>query len=192
MIAIPDSVWQTLLDEFARAVQSVERVAYLDGFLLGDSGVVTTVTLPDAELNPGFFTVSAETMSQAGRHFRQYGMARLVQVHTHGGSGCYHSDYDDKHAYSQRRGALSIVLPYHARNRPTPFDGVIHLREESGWLPLTEHEAAQVIRIVPSLLDYRSPIWIESTTGTLERWMANCSRWIRQLPSRSRSFFRPK
>jgi hypothetical protein len=192
VISIPSLLWEQLLDEFARIVQPVERVAYLDGFRLGDSGVVTTITIPDAELHGGYFTVTAEAMSQAGRHFRQYGMARLAQVHTHGGAGCQHSGYDDEHAYAQHLGALSIVLPYHADQRPTPFEAAIHIRQPEGWIALDNEEALAMVRVVPSLFDYRSPIWTESTTVTQGRLMASLFRWIKQTASRLPSRFRRK
>lgn len=189
MIAIPDALWERLLDEIARTVSGVERVAYLDGFRAGEALIVTTLTIPDAELNPGFFTVGAGSMSQAGRHFRQFGMSRLAQVHTHGGAGCRHSQYDDEHPYSQRAGAISIVLPNHATERPGPLDGIVHIREGDGWVALTTEDAARLIRVVPSLLDFRSQKWIASKPGTLGRLMTNCATWISQIRSRSRSSF---
>jgi hypothetical protein len=166
VIVIPEAIWDRLLDEFARTRGPVERVAFLDGVRSGDVGVVTTLTIPDAELSPGFYDVSAEAMSQAGAHLRQHAMARLAQVHTHGFDGCQHSSRDDAMAYSQREGATSIVLPHHAAHRPRPEHGAIHRRTEHGWIVLEPRAAAAAIHIVPSLLDFRRPQWIESPTAT--------------------------
>jgi hypothetical protein len=183
VIVIPEAAWTTLLNEFARTVPGVEHVAFLDGVRTESGGVVTTVTIPDAELHSGYYDVSAEAMSEAGRHFRVHRLARLAQVHTHGGAGCRHSWRDDEKAYSHREGAVSIVLPYHAGSRPRPHDGVVHVRSASRWLPLDEQAAREAVRLVPSLLDFRSDRWIESpaatratSTGVLRRFLRRVRR----------------
>lgn len=187
MISIPDALWSQLLDEFARVDPAVERVAYLDGYRIGDDGVVTTVTIPDADLHPGYYDVSAAAMSQAGQHFRTYEMARLAQVHTHGGAGCHHSWRDDEAAYSQRSGSVSIVLPYHAARRPQPHEGIVHLREADGWTRLDVPQAASTVRLIPALLDFRSPKWIQSQTDTQAPSTGAWSRWMNRIALRFRS-----
>lgn len=157
MIVIPEAIWQRLLGEFARTRGPVERIAFLDGVRAAEDGVVTTLTLPDADLSGSWYDVSAEAMSQAGGHLREHRMARLAQVHTHGGSGCRHSSRDDELAYSQREGAISIVLPEHATRHPGPHDGLVHRKVGDHWVGLSPAEAAEVVRIVPSLLDFRRP-----------------------------------
>ncbi len=190
MILIPEGMWASLLDELARVSPMVERVAFLDGVRNGDVAVVTTVTIPDADLYPGFYDVSAEAMSQAGRHLREHGLARLAQVHTHGGSGCGHSGRDNDKAYSQRVGSVSIVLPHHASLRPGPTEGLVHVRRPQGWVPLASADAAISVRLVPQLLDFRSPEWIASPTVTKETSVAAWRRLRRRAkswwPSRSR------
>lgn len=180
MIWIPEALWEQLLDEFHRVSKTVERVAYLDGFRVGDDGVVTTVCIPDAELCPGYYNVSAQAMSQAGQHLRIYGMVRLAQVHTHGGAGCGHSPRDDAAAYSQRPGSVSIVLPFHGVSRPAPTAGAIHSRQEPGWVLLDAAQAPAACQLIPSFLDFRSPRWTESRTATLARLTAALSSWTRR------------
>lgn len=189
MITIPELLWDQLLDEFARIVLPVERVAYLDGLRFGAYGVVTTVTIPDADLHPGYYDVSAAAMSQAGQHFREHGLARLAQVHTHGGPGCKHSLRDDSAAYSQVNGSVSIVLPDHADTRPLPTDGAVHIRRQNGWVLLGPLDANAAVCLVPSLLDYRSPQWTQSTIDTQVTSTGGWSRWIKRLlpPWSSRS-----
>jgi hypothetical protein len=187
MIVLPGAVWGRLLDELARHVEGVELVAYLDGVREGDLGVVTTLVLPDAELAPGYFTVPTAAMSQAGQHFRQHGLARLLQIHTHGGAGCAHSWRDDEMAYSQQPGALSLVLPFHARRRPGPFDGLLHVREISGWRPLDDDEARSLLRVVPAHLDFRSERWMKLPPATEELSRAGFGRWISRWRRRSSS-----
>lgn len=168
MLIVPEAIWAQMLDELARHRPGVERVAYLDGYRLGSSrdldgfeqvatstAVVTTIALPDAELHPGYFRVSAAAMSKVGAHLRRERMARLAQVHTHGDDWLDHSPIDDEDAYSQRIGSLSLVLPKHAVLRPTLHAAGIHVRERSGWRRLTSAEITESIHIVPSIYDFR-------------------------------------
>lgn len=171
MLSIPETIWEELLAAFALAPPGHERVAYLDGLRFCDAegalhGVVTTVTVPDALTHPGHYQVSAAAMHQAGAHFEGSGLVRLAQVHTHGGRHVRHSVTDDQQAYSQLDGALSLVLPHHAARRPTPVQAGVHLRGPDGWRPLHAEEIPQVLRLVPSLIDHRSPPWKTSPTGT--------------------------
>ncbi len=171
MISIPEPLWAIMLDELARAPRGVERVAYLDGFRGSagggvEHGVVTTVVVPDAILTPGNYRVPAEAMAAAGRHMLDLGLVRLAQVHTHGNDWVCHSWVDDRMAYTRRDGALSIVLPYHARRRPAPLDGGVHLRSAGSWHRLSDDDAQQAVRLVPGLLDFRAP-------ATSKRW-----RWL--------------
>jgi hypothetical protein len=162
-ILVPESTWSAMLDAFAAHGPDVERVAYLDGYAVqpaGDGppvGLVTTLVLPAAELARGFYNVSAPAMSAAGQHLREYGMQRLAQVHTHGGSDTRHSPTDDGLAYSQRVGTVSIVAPAHASTRPAPADCGIHARQVDGWVKLAPARAADLVRLVPSQLDLRDP-----------------------------------
>lgn len=169
MLVIPDSAWERLLDGFAQIAAPLERVAFLDGVRIGEAGVVTTITFPDAQLHAKYYDVPAEAMSGAGRHLREHRLARLAQVHTHGGRDCRHSARDDEHAYTQRVGAVSIVLPDHAAARPLPHDGLIHVRTEDGWIALDDEHAAQAVRFVPAHLDHRTPTWIDSQIATKAR-----------------------
>jgi hypothetical protein len=171
VLTIPDSVWQTLLNAFATAPPGHERIAYLDGVRYRDrdgrvQGIATTVTVPAATTSPGNFTVSADAMAQAGEHFEVLGVVRLAQVHTHGNDYVDHSWVDDQRAYSQRDGALSLVLPYHAVGRPTLWQAGIHLREPTGWRRITGPDIDEVVRLLPTIIDHRSMAWNASPTDT--------------------------
>jgi len=175
-LLIPDALWERLLDEFARHDPAVERVGFLDGIRIpaaehgfGDAGnrgetatgwgapiaVATTLVLPRAQLTPGWYRIGAAAMSAAGAHLRTFGPARLAQVHTHGNADTRHSPMDDSRAYSQRPGALSIVLPHHAQHRPAPSQGGVHVREVDGWRRVPPATAGRLIRLVPTILDQR-------------------------------------
>jgi len=156
VIAIPDTMWSLMLERFKKAKKSVERVAYLDGAELpnGD-GVVTTLVIPNARLEVGWYEVAAASMSEAGAHFRVHGLVRLAQVHTHSGDWVGHSDRDSQKAYSQASGALSLVVPFHGRLRTPPAECGVHLRDAEHWRLLSQDEAAAAVRLVPGFLDFR-------------------------------------
>jgi hypothetical protein len=117
--------------------------------------IATTVTLPNAAMHPRYFTVSGGAMSEAGRHFRLFGMRRLAQVHTHPGLDVNHSQFDDENAYSQLDGSVSIVMPHHAHRRPALADCAVHVRDASGWRRLEIEEIEHFIRMIPGCLDFR-------------------------------------
>lgn len=165
MLTITDATWQQLLTLLATSQAGVERVAYLDGIKIpaGDGtfhGIVTTVTLPQAQQYADHFTVSSEEMSRAGQHLRAHGLVRLAQVHTHPGSDTRHSPYDDQHAYSRKAGAISLVLPCHAHGAPLPTAGSVHVNDGERWHPLSLDNATTFIRLVPATVNTR-------LTGTL-------------------------
>jgi hypothetical protein len=156
MIILPDHLWTLLLKQFQRTRRRVEQVAYLDGIALDDRlMVVTTLVFPNADLHPRHFTVAAAAMSEAGQHFRQFGLQRLAQVHTHPKDWVDHSDFDDSMAYSQHPGALSIVVPHHGKDHPALYACGIHLRTERDWVRLQGDQISDHIRVVPGFLDFR-------------------------------------
>lgn len=173
-IRISAFLWAQVLDLFANHQPGVERVAYLDGYRVDETGypgvalenqvfVAVTVVVPDANLHPRYYTVSANAISQAGQHLRTLKMTRIAQVHTHGNDWVDHSPTDDDRAYSQRPGAISIVVPYHAENRPDVAECGVHLRTVHGWRKVAPDS---VITVVPTVLDYRSNPWTPPTPPT--------------------------
>lgn len=157
MLLISEILWSRMLDELEHAPRDVERVAYLDGVRLGDVATVTTVTIPNATLRRGNYHVGAGAIAESGHALRRNGLVRLAQVHTHPTEWVDHSPTDDEMAYSQRAGSISIVLPYHAHRRPDPGSGGVHVRDRSGWRRLSPEDAGVLVRLVPSVLDFRSP-----------------------------------
>jgi len=156
MLLIPESIWSSMLDAFSSTPGDVERVAYLDGIRQADLAVVTTLTLPNATLRPFNYVVGVDAAKEAGRHLRVHGLVRLAQVHTHPNRQVGHSQYDDEHAYAQTPGAISIVLPDHARHRPVLYGNGVHIKERSVWVQVEEGDVDQVVRPLPSLIDLRA------------------------------------
>lgn len=198
-IRIPEVVWQTVLDLFQSHEPGVERVAYLDGFRVDEAGypdspagdqilVATTVVVPNAVLSPRNYNVPARAISDAGLHLRTGRMRRVAQVHSHGNDWVEHSATDDEHAYSQRAGAISVVVPFHGTGRPALAYCGVHVRTDAGWQRVRPDA---VITIIPSVLDHRRTPWTPTanparTTGIFSRFLA----WVSSLtahPSRSES-----
>ncbi|WIX92513.1 hypothetical protein [Amycolatopsis sp. DG1A-15b] len=192
-IRVPGALWQSVLDLFAPHDPSVERVAYLDGFRVDETGypgrspdgrvyVAVTVVVPDAVLRPRNYLVPAEAVRAAGR------MTRVAQVHSHGDDFVDHSPTDDERAYSQRTGAVSVVVPFHGRTRPGLAECGVHVRAEAGWRRVRPES---VIRIIPSILDLRSTKWVPTpeaapSGGIFSRFPAwTRTAWTRRVRSRS-------
>jgi hypothetical protein len=192
-IRIPDAVWQSVLDLFAQHKPEVERVAYVDGFPIDERGypdvsgddqvyVAATVVVPDALLRPQNYVVPAEAVSQAGRHLRTERMTRVAQIHSHGDDWVEHSHTDDDRAYSQRPGALSIVVPFHGKSRPDINECGVHLRTETGWERVPPES---VVKIIPSVLDHRSARWAPTPEPTPSGGIFFRFRdWTRSVPTR--------
>lgn len=167
-VRIPEAVWTAVLDAFADNEPGVERVCYLDGLVVDDSGypasaegavetrVAITVVVPDAILRPRDYVVPSDAVSAAGRHLRTERMIRVAQVHTHGNDWVDHSQTDDARAYSQRLGAVSIVMPFHGADRPGPSECGVHVRTARGWQRV---QPESVIKLIPSVIDQRSSRW---------------------------------
>lgn len=198
-IRVPDALWQSVLDLFAQHDPSVERVAYLDGFRVDETGypdtspddrvyVAVTVVVPDAILRPWNYAVPANAVSAAGHHLRTGRMTRVAQVHSHGDDFVDHSPTDDERAYSQRTGAVSVVVPFHGRTRSSLAECGVHVRAESGWRRVRPES---VIRIIPSVLDLRSTKWVPKpeaapSGGIFSRFRAwTKTAWTRHVRSRS-------
>lgn len=176
-----------MLDAFATTKAGVERVAYLDGIRADGDAIVTSVVIPNADLHPGWYKVAPEAMGEAAQHAREHGLVRLAQIHTHPGPDCRHSPYDDDNAYSQRPGAVSVVLPYHASRRPHLGDAAVHVKNEHGWALMPAVDVDRHVRCISSLVDLRRDTWSDSQTGTKATPAGFWRRWLRRMRSPSGS-----
>jgi hypothetical protein len=155
MLLIPELIWSNLLQEFRNLRRSVEQVAYLDGVDDGATRIVTTVAFPNANLEPRSYRVSPEAMSEAGKHLRRLNLVRLAQVHTHPGEDVEHSPDDDRRAYSQEQGAISIVVPHYGRGTPKLDTCGFHVRGAAGWKLIPDDQLGTIVTFMPSVLDFR-------------------------------------
>ena len=155
-LIISAALWQHALEELRVPPHNREQVAYLDGPKIpGTIAVATTLTIPDADEHEGYFDVSPDDMSRAGRHLKAFGMRRLAQIHTHPFGWVGHSEYDDAKAFSQREGAISIVVPHFAGCAPGVLECGLHLRGPNGWYEPSGDERLALVTIVPTLIDMR-------------------------------------
>lgn len=155
-LVIPARTWQTAMAALRQPPHDHERVAYLDGPRSQHGiAIVTTVTIPSADERQGNFHVSAPEMSRAGQHLRRLQLMRLAQIHSHPAGWTGHSPYDDEMAFSQRDGAISIVVPHFAACAPGLADCGVHVRHSDGWHELGPLEKSDAVQIVPSLVDLR-------------------------------------
>jgi hypothetical protein len=153
VILFPYTVWHVLLAEFGRKRQKVEQIAFLDGVQVGDDSVITTLTFPHATLRRGNFHVSADAMSEAGKHLGSF--VRIAQIHTHPGAWIGHSDIDDEFAYSRHDGALSLVVPNYSVGVTGFSDVAVHVCLRGRWRELGPKERDATIRLVPAIFDFR-------------------------------------
>jgi hypothetical protein len=155
-LIIPGATWQTAIAALRQPPHDRERVAYFDGPRSQHGiGIVTTLTLPNADERDGNFHVNASEMSRAGQHLRRLDLMRFAQIHSHPASWTGHSSYDDEMAFSQRDGAISIIVAHFAGCSPGLADCGVHLRDAEGWRELDRVEKSAVVQIVPSVVDLR-------------------------------------
>lgn len=155
-LVLPARIWQNAMEVLRERPHDLERVVYFDGCRLEPGlGVITTLTIPHAEYTHGHFDVPAEEMSRAGQHLRRLGLVRLAQAHTHPADWTGHSPYDNEMAFSQRDGAISIVIPNFAGCASGLADCGVHIRERRGWRQLRPSELPDTVQVVPSLIDVR-------------------------------------
>jgi hypothetical protein len=158
VIVVPELLWDRLIDLLLEPAGRVERVSFIDGVVSDQFSVATTVVVPDATLDERYYDVSAAQMSEAGKHLRRFRLQRIAQAHTHGGSWVGHSMRDDELAYSHEDGALSIVVPHHARHRPRLHECGLHFFTRGKWNELGAEEIDALVRVVPGALNFRKPV----------------------------------
>lgn len=113
-ISVPKSVIADTVREL-----SLDGKADTERFLLwlGDSEerVIREIFVPPYEASSDYFHISEQDMGAIFRKLRASGLSILAQVHSHP-MEAFHSYADDTWAIVRHVGALSIVLPYFARN----------------------------------------------------------------------------
>jgi proteasome lid subunit RPN8/RPN11 len=76
--------------------------------------LVTEAYVPEQEASHDFFRIPPESMAALLAHLGQTGSLIAAQVHSHP-EEAFHSEADDRWAIVRHVGALSIVVPYFAK-----------------------------------------------------------------------------
>lgn len=134
----------------------VETACFWFGIQVESTQIGLTLALPQLRQSRGHYQVVPGSLRRLAAAMRVQALTNLAQVHTHPASWVGHSRYDDNNAYSTREGALSLVWPNYgeALHRDLGELG-IHERQNGCWVRLDPTLAAQRIRIVDDLADYR-------------------------------------
>lgn len=152
-LIIPEPVARQIEEILSRDRRNVEQILFLEGILADDAAIAISVTVPDANLYPGRYSVTPEAISECAQHPLSLGLRRVAQLHTHPGPGVDHSNYDDANAYSFIDGAISIVVPFYGTRGFDPKFCGVHLCENGRWN--RTYEPQLHVQIAPILKDYR-------------------------------------
>ncbi len=113
-ISVPQSIVAETIKEL-----SLNGLADTERFLLwlgdGEERVIREVFVPPYEASSDYFRISEQNMGAIFRKLRASELSILAQVHSHP-MEAFHSYADDTWAIVRHIGALSIVLPYFAKN----------------------------------------------------------------------------
>ena len=148
-----EKTWR-LLRSFCRQTDN-EGVVYWFGVEQGDSGVVTTLIVPDAETSRGRIRTSAAANAEVVEATIGTPLILLGQAHSHPGRMVQHSVTDDREAFASFPGMLSVVMPHYARGAPDLRKCGIHRILERRFVLLAREEVERHLRLLPSVRDLR-------------------------------------
>lgn len=80
-----------------------------------ERNTVLKTYVPDHEAERDYFRIPPQAVAQLLSHLRDTGLSVIAQVHSHP-KEAFHSITDDTWAIVRHVGALSLVVPYFARN----------------------------------------------------------------------------
>ena len=113
---------------------------------------IIEVFRPTQNASADYFEIPRVGMLELMERLRTQGLYVAAQVHTHPREA-FHSQADDKWAIVRHQGAISIVLPYfakntHLRNFLTEA-AFFQLSHSNSWVPVDSAALNNVIRISP-------------------------------------------
>jgi hypothetical protein len=122
------------------AGRPVNGLVELTRIIVPDQVAVTTALGAYVDLTPEAHYTLPDLLAQDERFY--------ARIHSHPGRA-YHSARDDANEVISHRGALSIVVPYFARE-PIQLDrcAVYRLEHGLGWLPLTPEAIRQRFEVI--------------------------------------------
>jgi hypothetical protein len=116
-----------------------------------DSIQVEEVWVPEQKAGRCFFHIPENAMAKLFKELCARRLMIAAQIHTHPGRA-FHSEADDKWAIVRHAGALSLVIPYFARNtRLESFKddtAVFALSVQNHWELVSRESAEKHYRII--------------------------------------------
>lgn len=143
-----------LLANFA-AVRPCEGVVYWFGLEHPTHSVVTTLVVPDADTRRGDVVTSAAANAEVLGAVVGTPLVLLGQAHSHPRSDVRHSLVDDRETFAQFPGALSVVVPFFARDRMDLLRCGVHRHLGGRFVRIPAVHVSAHLRILPGIVDFR-------------------------------------
>lgn len=133
-----------------------EGVVYWGGRQTGDSTIVTSAFIPEAEALPG----SVETNHEANAHFvdwlHDHALIQVGHVHTHPPGIRSHSKGDDDWIFGKTPHLLSLVVRNYGLDGIRPVeDHGWHICEGNDFRLFSDEEVRDRVHILPDATDHR-------------------------------------
>jgi hypothetical protein len=144
-----------LLASFAKNSRS-EGVVYWFGFELGESAVVTTLIVPDADTSFGCIRTTPRANAQALSAIVGTPLMLLGQAHSHPGKGVRHSETDDQETFASFDGAISVVVPHFGQEGIELETCGIHRHTDGAFQYIESSKISDHISVLPGEADFRN------------------------------------
>lgn len=145
---------RALLADFAETSRS-EGVVYWFGFELGESAIVTTLVVPNADTNWGCIRTTPQANAQALSAIIGTPLILLGQAHSHPGSGVRHSSIDDRETFASFDTAISVVVPHFGQEGINLETCGIHRHTDGAFQYIDPSEISDHICLLPGEADFR-------------------------------------
>lgn len=143
-----------LLASFAENKRS-EGVVYWFGLELGETSVVTSLIVPDADTSWGCISTSPEANAEALNLIIGTPLVLLGQAHSHPGNKVRHSDVDNRQTFASFEGAISVVVPYFAKKGVNLRRCGIHRHAGGSFKVISPKRLEKHIVVIPGKADLR-------------------------------------
>lgn len=157
---------RVLLASFAEKGRS-EGVVYWFGFELGETAVVTTLIVPNADTSWGCIRTSPQANAQALSAIVGTPLVLLGQAHSHPGRDVRHSPTDDRDTFASFDGAISVVVPNYGQEQINLEICGIHRHSGGAFQYIEAPEISDHIYVLPDEADFRKK------TGTILKKAGN-------------------
>jgi proteasome lid subunit RPN8/RPN11 len=130
-----------------------EGIAFWAGREIGDTTLLLTAVIPNAEHSAQRVMVNREGVGIAARAARDAGLGILCQVHSHPGDDARHSEGDDQLILLPFEGMLSIVVPHFGRTFRSLADACVHQFQARRWVLCSPESVRERTVLIPISVD---------------------------------------